>query len=203
MIEQTLARRLSLFSLGLGFAELLAPRQVARLAGINEDHDLLIRLLGLREISSGLGIMQGKPGPFLWSRVAGDALDISLLLAAMRSPNNDRRRLNYALAAVVGVTALDVLATILSTRDQSEPGWRVSGHDRYAAGFERTDPVSLRACCEDAMADQSGHVWDRGDPADFQRETPPGNPLDPLAGHDESPRPEGASTTPMGTTSFT
>lgn len=155
MNEQSLNRGLSFFSLGLGLAELLAPRQVARLIGVNDDHDTLIRLLGLREISSGLGIMQGKPAYCLWSRVAGDAMDLGLLAAAARSENNDRKRLNLAIAAVAGVTALDVAASILASRSHAEPGWRIRDGGTYDAGIERSDPAALRACCDEAMAGQS------------------------------------------------
>lgn len=187
MKEQTLARFLANFSLGLGFAELLAPRQVARLAGINDGNDMLIRACGLREIASGLGIMQGKPGVFLWSRVGGDVVDLALLGAAMRNPNNDRRRLNIALAAVAGVTVLDVVASILASRDHSEPGWRIQNADAYAAGIDRADPAELRACCDDAMAEQSGHVFRDEDNADFARPATLGslNDLDQLAGNDD------------------
>lgn len=199
MKEHSLARGLSCFSLSLGFAELLAPRQVARLAGINDDHDNLIRLLGLREITSGLGIMQGKPGPFLWSRVAGDAMDLALLGAAARSENNDRRRLNLAMAAVAGVTALDVLASILCSRDHAESGWRINAGNRYASGIERDDPVASRACCDDAMASHSSHAFREADDPSFTRAPSP-NALDELAGHDDGLE---QTERPAGTTAHT
>lgn len=189
MKEQSLTRLLANFSLGLGFAELLAPRQVARLAGINEDHDMLIRACGLREIASGLGLMQGKPSIFLWSRVGGDAIDLALLGAAMRSGNNDRRRLNVAFAAVAGVTVLDVVASIMASRDHAEAGWRIQNSDTYASGFERGDPAELRACCDDAMSAQSGHVYrDEAVEQDMQpvaRVPGSHNDLDALAGLDD------------------
>ena len=42
---QRLARGLGWFSIGLGFAELFAPKAVARIAGLNED-TCLIQLMG-------------------------------------------------------------------------------------------------------------------------------------------------------------
>src|SRR5687768_10776198 len=75
MNEYQLARNLGAFSIGLGLAEILFPRQLARLIGVSEEHDKTLLLLGLREMASGLGIMQGKPAYFLWSRVAGDIMD--------------------------------------------------------------------------------------------------------------------------------
>jgi hypothetical protein len=75
-----LARGLGWFSLGLGAAQLLAPRTVAKIAGVNPDENQsLIRLFGLRELASGVAIfMQGdRPAEAVWSRVAGDALDLA------------------------------------------------------------------------------------------------------------------------------
>src|SRR5215217_6046530 len=98
------SRGLGWFSIGLGLTELLSPRRVARLIGVSDDHDRLIRVLGAREIASGLGLLaRPKPMGFAWSRVAGDIMDLSLLSAALtrisqqpmsvsRSINDDRRR---------------------------------------------------------------------------------------------------------------
>jgi uncharacterized membrane protein len=106
-----LARGLGWFSIGLGLAEVLAPRGVARIAGLRGNHDGLIRLFGLREIASGIGIfMQGrKPAAAVWSRVAGDALDLAALGAAFTSPDSRKGRVAFATANVLAVTALDVI----------------------------------------------------------------------------------------------
>jgi uncharacterized membrane protein len=70
-----------------------------------------LRTMGLREIAAGVGILsQRRPTPWMWGRVAGDALDLALLGAAMQSDNAQRTRLLSASAAVLGVTALDVYA---------------------------------------------------------------------------------------------
>ncbi len=106
-----LARGLGWFSLGLGLAEVLAPRGVARIAGLRGNHDGLIRLFGLREIASGVAIfMQGKrPAAAVWSRVAGDALDLAALGAAFTSPDSRKGRVAFATANVLAVTALDAI----------------------------------------------------------------------------------------------
>jgi uncharacterized membrane protein len=120
--EEQLARGLGWFSLGLGLAELLAPRGVAKIAGVRGGTGL-IRLLGLREIAHGLAIFsQGKrPAGAVWSRVVGDALDLACLGAAFASPDNGKGRLAFATANVLAVTALDVLtAQQLSATDGSE-----------------------------------------------------------------------------------
>ncbi|HEX8147339.1 MAG TPA: SRPBCC family protein [Pyrinomonadaceae bacterium] len=108
--EEQLARGLGWFSIGLGLAELLAPRGVAKVAGVRGNTGL-IRLFGLREIASGIAIFtQGRrPAGAVWSRVVGDALDLACLGAAYASPGNDKGRLTFATANVLAVTALDVL----------------------------------------------------------------------------------------------
>src|SRR5215211_1783739 len=73
-----LAKGLGWFSIGLGLAELLAPRAVANISGVSNKHTGLIRLYGLREISSGITIFaQDKPTEGVWSRVVGDVLDLT------------------------------------------------------------------------------------------------------------------------------
>ena len=108
--EEQLARGLGWFSLGLGLAEFLAPRGVARVAGVRGNTGL-IRLMGLREIAHGVAIFsQGRrPAGAVWSRVVGDALDLVALGAAFASPRSDKGRLTFATANVLAVTVLDVL----------------------------------------------------------------------------------------------
>ena len=106
--EQKLARALGWFSVALGVAEVVAPRQVGRAIGVNGNSNLL-RAMGLREIASGVGLLAAQPrAGWMWSRVAGDAMDLALLGAAMTSEDNDKARVVAATAAVAGVAALDI-----------------------------------------------------------------------------------------------
>jgi len=78
-----LARSLGWFSIGLGLAEVLAPKQIAKLTG-TRNHTGWIRAYGIREIVSGVGILTNpNPAPWLWSRVGGDILDLASLGAAL------------------------------------------------------------------------------------------------------------------------
>ena len=105
-----LARGLGWFSIGLGLAELLAPRAIASISGVPKGRTGLIRLYGLREIASGITIFsQQNPAGGVWSRVAGDALDLASLGAAATSPGANKGRLVFATANVLAVTALDVI----------------------------------------------------------------------------------------------
>src|SRR4051812_30830209 len=122
MKAEQLARGLGFFSLGLGLSEFLAPRAIAKISGIEEKNEGVIRLMGLREILHGLGIFaQGKkPAEALWARVAGDALDLAALGAAFASPKSNKGRLAFATANVLAVTALDVIcASELSDNESS------------------------------------------------------------------------------------
>jgi len=112
---ESLADFLGYFSIGLGLAEVLAPQLIARLVGIkhpNERNRTLLRLMGLREISSGVAILSNQqPKKAVMSRVAGDAIDIALLGATLANSENDRGRTLFATANVLAVTALDVMAS--------------------------------------------------------------------------------------------
>ena len=116
------ARGLGWFSIGLGAAELLAPSELARLIGLRDSSRTrgILRALGAREVAAGVGLLLPKrPGRYLWSRVAGDIVDLALLGGAMAfDRRTDSDRAGIALAAVAGVTALDTWASL---RRQDEP----------------------------------------------------------------------------------
>lgn len=115
--EDELARALGWFSIGLGLAELLAPRKLGRSIGVGE-HPTLMRLLGIREITSGLGILTRRnPSNWLWSRVGGDIMDLALLGAALTSGNSRPTRVALASAAVAGVTAFDLKTSRAMSRN--------------------------------------------------------------------------------------
>jgi len=123
-----MAKALGWFSIGLGLAQLIAPRGVSRAIGV-QDSPRLMRTLGAREIASGVGILsQRRPANWLWARVAGDAMDLALLGAAARSRHSLRERIGWASAAVAGIAVLDLLSSIDNTqRKQMGQGPTVSG----------------------------------------------------------------------------
>ncbi|WP_250454020.1 hypothetical protein [Caballeronia sp. ATUFL_M2_KS44] len=143
-----IARGLGWYSLALGAAELLAPNAVARAAGVRTN-SALMRLYGLREIACGIGILMSRdPAPYLWARVAGDALDLATLVSAS-DMNKDESR-THALGAIVnvaGVTALDVhTALSLSRADEAESHVRTQRYVsmyRNRSGFPRA-PDAMR-----------------------------------------------------------
>jgi uncharacterized membrane protein len=107
------ARGLGWFSIGLGLAQITAPRRVARMIGVDDDEanrDTLLAI-GVRELASGVGILtRERPIGPVWTRVGGDVMDLALLGRALRRDDGHRNRLTAATAAVVGLTILDILA---------------------------------------------------------------------------------------------
>ncbi len=108
MNTKQIANGLGWFSLALGLTEVLAAKPLARALGIKSP--ALIRAFGVREIAAGVGILlQERKGPWVWARVAGDALDLGVLGSALSTRNRQRGNAALALAAVAPVVALDVL----------------------------------------------------------------------------------------------
>jgi len=116
-----LAKGLGWFSIGLGLAEIFAPRQLARTIGVANGNTSLLPLLGMRELASGIGILTQTQHSSVWlkSRVAGDVIDLGLLGLAFSARGSSRTRLAIATAAVAGVTALDVLSSAQTANGQT------------------------------------------------------------------------------------
>ncbi|MBY0495838.1 MAG: cyclase dehydrase [Cyanobacteria bacterium] len=104
----TLAQQLGWFSIALGTLELVATRRLTRALGM-WGQERTLQAYGVREIVTGIGILTSKdPAPWVWGRVAGDALDLGTM--AMAYPNNPKKaKLAMAIANVAAVTALDVI----------------------------------------------------------------------------------------------
>lgn len=103
------ARGLGWFSLALGAAELLTSRGLSRSLGAR-NYDAPIRIFGIREIVTGIGILtQKNPSPWVWARFAGDLLDMGTLLSVLGRGNPRRGTAMTAFFSVAAVTALDYL----------------------------------------------------------------------------------------------
>ena len=106
-----LTQGLGWFSVGLGLAQLIAPRAVSRIVGVPLP-PALVRLGGLRELACGLGVLTREPvAPWFQARVASDCLRLASLAGAAATRKRGRRRIAFAMAAVGGITALDVYCT--------------------------------------------------------------------------------------------
>lgn len=121
-----LARGLGWFSIALGTTELLAGRRLGRAVG-QRGHIGTVRLFGVREIATGVGLLNASEDRlhgWLVARVAGDALDMTAL-----ARGTFRRPLGAGLAAllVAGVTLIDLGAARrarahVTTRAIAPPG---------------------------------------------------------------------------------
>jgi hypothetical protein len=105
-----MARALGWFSIGLGVAQMVAPRRLTRALGMRGQENL-IRALGAREVASGVLSLSVDRGLGVRARLAGDAVDVAVLLAAMRGGNPKRDNVAVALAMVVGIAVLDFVTT--------------------------------------------------------------------------------------------
>lgn len=147
-----LARGLGWFSIGLGLAEMLAPRMLTGQMGM-QGKEPLLRFYGAREVAAGVGIlMSGNPGPWVWGRVAGDALDLATLGIGLGKDNPRKGSVAIALAAVAGVTALDCIsAQALTSQSRPAPDYsdrrgmpRPPEEMRGAARKDFTPPRDMR-----------------------------------------------------------
>lgn len=105
------ARALGWLSIAIGAAQLLAPRQVARAAGM-PDRTLVMRACGVRELATGVALLHSeRPASWMWARVAGDAIDAALLARTLRGDGSRSTR-----AALLAVGALAVADLALAQR---------------------------------------------------------------------------------------
>ena len=119
-----LVRMLGLASAGLGAPLLWRTDEVAKWAGVDDmpAAPAVIKAIGAREMASA-GLCLVGPSGSIWTRVAGDAMDAGLLAYALQSRKGDRwARTTTALAAVLGVTAIDLVAATRTARKQHGQG---------------------------------------------------------------------------------
>jgi hypothetical protein len=133
MVGNRLARALGWFSVGLGMAEVVAPRRLGKLLGA-PGHEWLLRAMGLREIMAGVGLLTARPdakplSKWMLARVGGDAIDLALLGAAFNANKgwfNRKRRVRTlaAIGAVAPVVAADIICARRLTRQATEEAAR-------------------------------------------------------------------------------
>jgi uncharacterized membrane protein len=102
---------------------------IGRMVGMRKGQPA-IRAYGLRELATGIGILAtSRPRTWLWSRVAGDVVDMASLGRAYTSSGNGRRnRAALGMAAVAGVTALDVWCADVLGKEARQPERRLHPH---------------------------------------------------------------------------
>jgi hypothetical protein len=145
--SDALARGLGVFSIALGLAEVIAPRALARALGM-EGTETVIRAYGVREIATGLGILAADdPTPWIWGRVAGDALDLATLATGLEGDNPKQANLAMAIGSVAMVTALDVYCGQQLSREDTQALPPLRDY-RDRSGFPRS-PGRMRGAASD------------------------------------------------------
>jgi hypothetical protein len=128
-----LAKALGWFSIGLGLTELVAPHLITNALGMRGKEGL-VRAYGAREIASGLLSLSPDKQAGLWSRVAGDGLDVATLMSGLRADNPKRDNVAAAITMVLGITLLDIIgAQATAVRHAPRQGQRRMYADR--SGF--------------------------------------------------------------------
>ena len=117
MSDITVARALGGFSLVRGAAELMFGRRINVALGLGQSA-ALVRAFGAREAVAGyLARMYPDMAGPIWMRVAGDVLDVAVLVGALNRRRNPHRDATLAaLVAVLGVTAIDIATAASLTR---------------------------------------------------------------------------------------
>lgn len=130
-----LGRALAWFGILLGAAELLAAGGITRALGLKRA-EALVRAFGVREIGAGILSLSTEKDIGLWSRLAGDGLDLATLAAALRDDNPERGNVRLALAMVLGVAVLDFWAAraVTASRRRTSAS-RPSRNYRDRSGF--------------------------------------------------------------------
>jgi uncharacterized membrane protein len=139
-----LAKALGWASVGLGLPQLLAPSAVDRLAGVGDGRkqQTLTRLVGGRELLHAAALLVPRTRTqWLWTRVAGDAMDLTVLgRALLHHDRGGRARTVAATAAVAGIAVVDVYAAVTAARTSSGGSPVITGTTTV-----RKDPADVYA----------------------------------------------------------
>lgn len=146
-MHDEMAAGLGYFSIALGIAEIAMPRALRRAAGIDVP-DALVRGYGVREIATGVAILMTHDAtPYIWGRVAGDALDVGTVALAPSDWRGGDRKKPWAIGALLAVTAVDFYCAASLAR---EKGSRRTARADYSSrsGFPQ-GPLEARGAARD------------------------------------------------------
>ena len=138
------ARNLGWMSIALGAGEIMFGRRMNRSLGLPQNSSLPF-VFGLREIASGVLCLSVDRRAGIWSRIAGDGLDIAVLMGAMDRRNPKRQNVKAALATVLAVAAFDVaVASRLRTKRGQPKRRSFSGRSGFPDGIEAARAAGRR-----------------------------------------------------------
>src|SRR4051812_42665364 len=143
--DTRVGRGLGWFSIGLGLAQIAAPRAVARMIGVPLNASVL-RMVGVREILTGVGLLTQPEAPgWRWARVVGDVMDLALLGASARKDGSDSRKTATTSLAVLGVTAVDIAAGVSAASRNGEDGQEEERPRKAILTIDRSPEECYRA----------------------------------------------------------
>jgi len=151
-----LARNLGWFSIALGVLEVAAPHRLSSILGWRRSEST-IAFYGLREIGTGVAILASRdPAPFIWARVAGDALDLVSLLGGF---GGSRRKAAVGLAfgTVAIVTAVDLICAQTLTADNERNRTRIPDYSNRT-GLPKSAAQMRGAAAKDFQIPADMHV---------------------------------------------
>src|SRR4051812_3829424 len=153
---QRRGRALGWVSLGLGVAQLAAPGAVRRISGVDDSATsrAVVPLVGARELVHAAGLLTSRrKGRWAWTRVVGDAMDLtSLGMAIAHRGGKRRRRLLGVTGAVVGITALDLVTAVQATRAKEGPSTPSARRRRKGGSMELTATTTIRKSASEVYA---------------------------------------------------
>src|SRR5689334_21128172 len=135
-------------SLGLGVAQLAAPDTVRRISGVDDSRTsrAVVPLVGARELVHAAGLLTSRrKGVWTWTRVVGDAMDLtSLGMAIAHRGGRRRRRLVGVTGVVVGIAVVDLLTAVQASRVKEIGSVPAVRDSRRGGSMELTSTTTVR-----------------------------------------------------------
>ena len=163
----------------LGAPMTFAPRRFLRAIGVKDDAKTVALVLGVgvREHLATLNIIANRQRRIgMWSRVAGDTMDLALLVQAYRHKRRDAIRLVGAMGMAGGILALDAYTAVqLSRADrvQVTDGEGSAGqgveHDKGGGPTRVRTAITVRRAEEEVRRAFHDFQWRAFDPAKLER----------------------------------
>ncbi|MFI7075292.1 SRPBCC family protein [Micromonospora sediminicola] len=142
-------------SLGLGVAQLAAPETVRRISGVDDSATsrAVVPLVGARELVHTAGLLTSRrKGVWVWTRVVGDAMDLTSLGMAIAHRGGRRRRLVGVAGAVGGITVVDLLTAVQATRAKKTRSAAAVRGARKGGPMELTATTTVRKSPQEVYA---------------------------------------------------
>jgi uncharacterized membrane protein len=141
-------RGLGWMSLGLGVAQLTAPDRVRRISGVDDSATsrVVVPLVGARELVHAAGLLTSRrKSVWAWTRVVGDAMDLTALGMAIAHRDGRRRgRLVGVTGAIAGITVVDLVTAVRATRAKRTGSVPTMRGARKGGSMELTATTTIR-----------------------------------------------------------